>query len=168
MLIESILVVEDGLLRLAEVVVDGIACDASDGGDGIGDHDAVLDVEAFDFADCSGCCAVVGEVLGDDCEDAIGVDFLAWAIEASIAHAVRVEITSIGIAGSAVAVGGCGASAGIACAHGLGDGVARVGSEGSGDGICLPDVHFCAAGTVVSVAGVGVVGRGDPAVYVCL
>lgn len=165
---EIVGVAEDRLLGSAEGGGDRVAAGASDGGNGVGDDDAVLDVEALDVGEGAGGSSVVGNELGDDGELGLGVDGLAWAVEVEVALAVRVEVASIRITGSSITVGAVSSTASIAGAHGLAGGVARVGSVGVRDRVRLPDIHLSTARTVVTDTGVGIVGRLGPSLNVTL
>lgn len=140
---ESTLVLEGGLVTkgsLLSVTVgigDGVvASDASLGRVRVGDQLAVLDVVTADL----GQHAAGLDELGHDGEDLGGVDGQALAVEGGVALAVAVEVASIGVALSSVAVGAVSTSALITVAHDLADGLARVGSERSRDRVGLPDV----------------------------
>lgn len=127
--LEVSLIAKRGLLRIAVGLGDGVvAGDAGGGGLGVGDEDAVLDVEALDL----GQLAAGLDELGDDGEDVVGVDGQAGAVEGGVALAVAVEVASIGVAFAVVAVGcaAVGSAAGIAVADYGGDGCAWVGGEG--------------------------------------
>jgi hypothetical protein len=100
---EDVLVSESSLLGGAEGVGDGVAWDRGVVGVGVRDHEAVLYVEALDFREGAGVGAVVGDELGDYCEGLGSVDGQAGAVEGGVAHAVGVEITSVGIAKGGVA-----------------------------------------------------------------
>lgn len=116
-------------MRIAVCRGDGIvAGDAGGGGLGVGDEDAVLDVEALDL----GQLAAGLDELGDDGEDVVGVDGQAGAVEGGVALAVAVEVASIGVAFAVVAVGcaAVGSAAGVAVADYGGDGCAWVGGVG--------------------------------------
>ena len=165
---EDVLVLEQALLGGAVVVGDGVAADAGPGRLGVGDHLAVLHVEALDLLEGAAGGAVVGDELGDDGELALGVDGHARTVEGLVALAEGVEITSVGVAGAAVAVGAVGATAGVAAAHHLAGGVAGVRSEGRGDAVGLPDIHLRAAGAVVASTRIGIIGGGLPSINVGL
>lgn len=95
------LIAESGLLRIAVCGGDGIiASDTGHGGLGVGNHHAILDVEALDLAQH----AARLDELGDDGEDGIRVDCQAWTVEAGVTLAVAVEVTSIRVTLSVVAV----------------------------------------------------------------
>lgn len=64
----------------------------------VGNHDAVLNVEALDFRQVASVGAVIGDELGDNGEGLAGVDGEALAVEGGVALAVRVEVASIGVA----------------------------------------------------------------------
>ena len=112
-------------------------------GDGVLDHLAVLHIEAADFGKCAGGGAIRGDELGDDSELGGGVDGLLGAKERLVAEAVGVEIAAGFVAGA-----GCGAGLSI-------DGAADVGGVRGVEGVGFPDIHFVAAGAVVTVSGVG-------------
>ena len=135
---EGVCVAEGGLLLGAELVGDGVCgVDAGDLAEGVGDHFAILDVEAVDGDEVARRGARVRDELGDDGEFGFGVDGQTGAVEAGVAHAVGVEVTAGLVAdGGAVAAGS---------ASGLPDTGARVGSEGGSIAVGLPDVHFVAA-----------------------
>lgn len=127
--LEVSLITKGGLLRVAVSRGDGVvACHAGDGGLGVGDEDAVLDVEALDFGQCT---AGLDE-LGNDGEDVLGVDGQAGPVEGGVALAVAVEVASIGVAFAVVAVGcaAVGSAAGVTVADFGGDGCAWVSGEG--------------------------------------
>lgn len=161
-LFEDVLVLEQALLGGAVLGGDGVAADAGPGRLRVGDHLAVLHVEALDLLEGAAGGAVVGDELGDDGKLALGVDGHARAVEGLVALAEGVEITSVGVAGAAVAVGAVGATAGITGAHHLAGRVARMGGEGRGDAVGLPDIHLRAAGPVVAGTRIGIVGGGLP------
>jgi len=99
-------VAERGRLLGAVLGVDRVGGgDTGDRSERVGDDDAVLDVEAVDLVESASGSATVGEELGDDGEFGVGVDNLSWAIEGSVAIAVRVEIATIGIADSVITAG---------------------------------------------------------------
>lgn len=156
-------IAESSLLSIAERLGDRVARDTSNVGLGVLNDLAVLDVETLDLAEIA---SGVLDELGDDGELGAGVDGLALTVEGGVAHAVRVEVATIGIAGTAIAVGGVGTAAGVTLAHVLVDGGAGVGSEGGRDLVGLPDIHLRAASTVVTNTSVRVVGGGRPALNV--
>ena len=165
---EVVGVAEYRLLGSAEIGGDRVAAGASDGGDRVGDDDAILDVEALDVGESTGGGSVIGDELGDDGELGLGVDGLAWAVEVEAALAVRVEVTSIRVASSSITVVAVSSTASIASAHGLAGSVARVGSVGVRDGVGLPEIHLSTARTVVTDTGVRIVGRLEPSLNVTL
>lgn len=91
------------------------------------------------------------------------IDGFAFSVKGGVAHAVRVEVAAVGVAGSAVTVFGVGAAAGIAFTFGLIDRFAGVRCYGCGHVVCFPDVHFGAAGAEAAYAGVFVRFRRYPA-----
>lgn len=162
MLLESVVVSECGLLRITERSRDRISNDVGDRGLRVGDQLAVLNVEAPDL------CEWVANELGDDSEHLAGVDGHAAAVESRITHAVRIEVASIRIASASIASGRVCTSAGVASAHGLCDGVARVGCYGCRDCVRFPNVHLGAARAMVSNSSILVVGRWHPAFDIAL
>jgi hypothetical protein len=152
-------IAESNLLGLAEVGVDGVARGTRDGGLGVGDDLAVLDVETLDLVEDT-----IGslEELGDDGELGLGVDSHARSVEVLDTLAVRVEVASIGIASTGITGGRVSTTAGITLATVLADSGARVRSVGGRDGVGLPDIHLSAARAVLADTSVLVVGRGSP------
>lgn len=153
---EAIAIAKDLLLVLAKVGGDGVAGDASDGGHGVGDDLAVLDVEALDLGEAA--IAALDE-LGDDGHLLAGVEgeVGAGTVEGLVALAVGVEVTSIGIAVTSIASGGVGSSALVAFARVLDVVLARMGGKGRGDVVGLPDVHLGTAAAESANAGVDIV-----------
>lgn len=88
--LELVLVLEGGLLGLAEGVSDGVAGHARDGGVAVGVDLAVLDVETLDLGE-SGAGA---DELGDDSHLLGGVELHAGAVEVGHTHAVALLIVS--------------------------------------------------------------------------
>lgn len=159
-------IAKDGLLGVAPGIGDGVLVgEAGNGGDRVGDDDAILDVEALDLGEIAG---RVLQELGDNGELLCGIDSLALAVEGLVAHAVSVEIASIGIANTAIAVSAVGTTAAIALAPALADGGAGVRSEGGSHVVGLPDIHLRAASTIFARAGVAVILGGVPSLNVGL
>ena len=165
---EDVLVAEGSLLGSAKVSGDGVSGDATDIGGGVGDDLAVLDVETLDLLEAAGVGAVVSDELGDDGHLGLGIDDLAGPVEALVAHAVGVEVTSVRVAGARVAAGRVGSTALVALAHGLAGRVTRVRSHGSGNAVGFPDIHLIAAGSVAANTGVLIVLGRLPALHVAL
>lgn len=163
LLVEVIDITESRLLSIAERLGDGVASDASNLGLRVLNDLAVLDIEALDLTEIA---SRVLEELGDDGELLGGIDGLALTVEGGVTHAVRVEVATIGIASTAIAVVGVGTTARVALAHVLVDGGAGVGSESGRDLVGLPDIHLRAASTVVTDTSVGIVGGGIPTLNV--
>ena len=159
---ELIGVVKDSLLLSAESIGDGVGgVNARDLRDGVGVGLAVLDVEAADLVESAGVSAVDSDELSDDGELGGSVDGLASSVERLVTHAVRVEITSVLVADTIVplvAITALGIAGASCCAA---DG-ARVGSEGGGLRVGLPDVHLRAAAAHGTGTRVGVAGGGGP------
>ena len=110
LLLEGVLVAEGFLLCSAECLIDGVTGDAGNGGHGVWDGLAVLDVEALDLGEWA------SDELGDYGEFLAGVDCFALAVEGRVSHAVAVEVASIRIAITSIASRGVSATAGIAIA----------------------------------------------------
>ncbi|KAJ8109446.1 hypothetical protein OPT61_g7451 [Boeremia exigua] len=156
-------VAEDGLLGGAERVADRVASDARDGRVAVLEDFAVLDVEAADLADAG----AGADELRDNGHLGLGVELGAGAIEVLHAHAVAVEVTTVLVAHTLVAVGTV--TALDLRRAGIKSGVlARVGGVGGRDGVGFPDIHLGAAGTHLAISGVRVVGRTVPALRVGL
>jgi hypothetical protein len=164
---EIVGVAERGLLSSAEGCGDGVVgSHTGNVGLGVGDDDTVLDVEAADLVERTAGGTVAGEELGDDGELGVGVDLQAWAVVGGVTHTVRVEVATVLVAHTTVAVGtvtAFGARASVLAVD-----CAAVRSVGSGVLVGLPDIHLIAAGSVVTLAGVGVVGGWGPALNVSL
>lgn len=149
-------------MGIAEGGCDGISCYAWNLGHGIGNDLPILNVKSFDLFQWR------SDELRHNGELGVCVDGFAFSVERGVAHAVRVEIAPVGVAGSSVAVAGVGPAARITRASGLADCAARVWCYGCSHVVCFPDVHFGAAGAKTAYAGVFVRGRGFPADRVAL
>lgn len=101
---EVVGVAEDGLLVLAEVIVDCVAANTCDVALGLIEDLATLDVLAADLNKVAVSGVVGGNELSDDCERLGGVDGLAWAVERSVAHSERVEIAPVLITEALISV----------------------------------------------------------------
>lgn len=148
-------VAEDGLLGVAEGVGEGI--DGLEAGNvdlGVLDDLAILDVEAANLSELAGRGAVVSNELGHKRKLLVGVDGLSGTKEGLVAQTVGVEIAAVGVANTIVTVSG-GVAFRSAAPIGSGD-RARVGCKGIGDLVGLPDIKLVAAGSVLSVATVGI------------
>lgn len=140
--LEVVVVAKGSLLLLAETVGDGVGgVDAGDAGHGVGDRLAVLDVETLDVGQGARVGAVVGDELGHDRDGLGGVDSQARAVEARVAHAVRVEVATVLVADSGVPAV-TGTAVGLALAPRLSVNGAGVRSVCGGDEVGLPDVHL--------------------------
>jgi len=95
---ERIVVTESGFLRVTEGSRDAVAGYVGDGALGVGDDFSALDVETFDFGEGA------ADELSYNSKYTAGIDCLSLAVERSVAHSVRVEITSIGIASTCISV----------------------------------------------------------------
>lgn len=127
---EVIDVAKDLLLVGAEVSgkrVSGSACNL---GLRVGNDVAVLDVETSDLRELAVATSVE---LGDDSNLLGGVDVevRSGTVEGLVTLTVRVEVTSVGIASSAIAVVGVGSTTRVASARVLSELGARVRSVGS-------------------------------------
>ena len=176
--LEVVGVAEDGLLSSAPAVADVVLRrDACDLGVGVGKGLAVLYVEALDLGEGTGVGAVAGDelerishqisreekletYLSDNGELGLGVDGLAGAVEAGVAHAVGVEVASVLVAHARVSIAARAALG--ASAHSLAVDGARVRCVGVRDGVGLPDVHLRAAGAHCSGTRIRVAGRRIP------
>jgi len=127
---EVIGVVECDLLSIAKCGCDRVASDAGDCGLRVGDNNAVLDVEPLDLV--HGTCSSSGicEELSDHGEDRVGINGQAWAIKCGVAHAVRVEITSIWIRSTGVSACRVCTSTCIFDTHCLRCSIGRMGGQG--------------------------------------
>ena len=139
-------------------------------GHGVGDDFAVLDVEATDLVELASGGVVGCQELSDDSEFAGRVDGLTGAVEGGVTLAVGIEVASVGVADRGVAgIGAVGATAIVACADLEAGGTrARVGCDGSGDGVSLPNVHLRAASSVVADTGVNIAAGWLPTIRIRL
>lgn len=119
-----------GDLSSTEVGVDDISANSGDLGRRLGDDNAVLDVVTSDLGEGTGISAVASDELSHNGEWLGGVNSLAGAVEVSVTETVRVEITSVRVAGTSVTVATVGTTAGIGSANGLGGCIARMRSQG--------------------------------------
>jgi hypothetical protein len=159
---ETGIVTEGSLLGGAVVSSDGVTGNASNGGRWVGDDLATLDVEALDLSEW------VTDELSDDSEWRRRVNGQALSVEVSDTLAIRVEVTSIGIAGSGVSVARVGSSAVVRLTLHLGEPFAWVRSESIRNRVCLPDIHLGAARTVVANTSIWVIAGWRPAFDVAL
>ncbi len=100
------------------------------------------------------------DLLCDDSDLLRGVDRLATPEEVLVTHAVRVEVTSILVADSCVAVVTIATLGPRATVETLV--AADVRSVSSGLGVGFPDIHLSAACSVSAVTSVGVSSRCGP------
>jgi len=128
-----------------------IAAEANNSGDGIADDFPSLDVKALDF------CQGIANELCDDGKDFSSVDSEARTVEGLCAQTVRVEIASVWVASSCITSGRVCSSTSITRTLCLRLSRTRMWGQRSRDGVCLPDVHFRAARTVVTNTGVDIV-----------
>jgi hypothetical protein len=160
-------VTKGGLLSSTEFGGDGIeSVHAGDVGLGVLDDLAVLDVETANLLEGAVSGSVAGNELGDDGEFGLGVYGHAFTVEGSVTHAVRVEVASILVAHSAIAVvaiTALGSRAPIWTSDS-----ATVRGIGSSDLVGFPDIHLRAARAVFTLASVLVVGRAFPSFNVSL
>lgn len=153
---EVVQVPKGSLLLFAEVIGDLVSrVNTSNVRNSVSKDNAVLDVEAANRLEGSGGGVIRSDELGDNCDLLVGVDLLARAEEGSVAHAVRVEVTSILVTDASVSV---------VCVTAVGTGAAReavalagVRSVGGGVLVGLPDVHLGTAGSVAAGTGVWIV-----------
>lgn len=132
---EVIDIAESSLLSIAERLGDGVAGNSINVGLRVFNDFAVLNVEALDLSKIA---SGVLDELGDNGELGAGIDCLALTVESGVAHAVAVEVATIGIASTAIAVVGVGTTAGVTLAHVLFDGGAGVRSERCRDFVRFP------------------------------
>lgn len=154
---EDVLVTKGSLLGSAEVRGDRVAGNTTNIRGRVGNHIAILHVDTLNLLEGTGSSAVTGDELSDNSHLGAAVDGLAGSEEGLVAHAVRVEVATIGVAGAGVAVRGVRATAPVSLAHSLTGGITRVGGQSSGDTVSLPDIHLSTAGAVVANTRVGVV-----------
>lgn len=166
LVVEGALVAEDGLLEVAVVLGDGVAGDALDERLRVLNDDAVLDVEALDL----GKTTIALDELGDDSDDLGGVngELRAGTVERGVALAVAVEVAAIGVAVTAITVGGVSSAASVTLARVLGAVLTGVRGVSGGDVVGLPDIHLSAAAAHGTDTSVGIVGGALPALRVGL
>jgi hypothetical protein len=63
---------------------------------------AILNIEALDLVESSTSSSGVGKELSNNCEDFVGIDGHSRSVEGLVANTVRIEITSIRIASTAI------------------------------------------------------------------
>jgi hypothetical protein len=162
-----VVVTEGGLLVGAELLGNGIVGgETSNVGLGVLDDLAVLDVETADLLESTISGAVGGDELGHDGELGASINGLARAIERSVAHTVRVEVATVLVADTTIAVVAITALSTRAAVLAF-DG-ATVGGIGGRDLVGLPDIHFVTARSVFTGTSVRVVGGCGPAFAVSL
>lgn len=159
--LEVVVIAESGLLLRAEVVGDLVGCsNASDVAHGVLDNLAVLDVEALDACERTGVGSAGGDELGHHGELLRGINGLSRAEEGLVTHAVAVEVTSVLVAETRVAV----IAVTTLDSRAAGEPVACAGMRGVGRRVQvrLPDVHLGTAGSVATTSGVRIGGGWGP------
>lgn len=119
--------VEDLLLGVAPLLGDGVAGHAGDGGLGVLDDFAALDVEALELREL----VARAQKLGHDGHLLGGIDRLALAVEVLDTHTIGVEVAAVGVAGSGVAIKRVGSTALVVYTDAVAFGLTGVGCEGS-------------------------------------
>jgi hypothetical protein len=164
---EVVVVTESGLLGSAEVNGDRVVgSHAGNVGLGVGDNLAILDVETADLTKSTAGSTVGSDELSDDGDLLGGVDGQAGTEEGGITHAVGVEIASILVADTTIAliaITALGAGATVLTLD-----TAAVGCIGGSVLVGFPDIHLVTARAILALAGVGVVGGSRPSVDVGL
>lgn len=108
---------KSGELSSAEVGVDDISADSGDLGGRLGDDNAVLDVVTSNLRKGAGGGTVISDELSHNGEGLGGVDGLAGAVEVSVTETVRVEVTSVRVAGTSITIGAVGTTTVISSAN---------------------------------------------------
>lgn len=157
MLIPGIGAVENGFCLCAECLGDRVSGDACDLRVRIGNDNTILNIKALDLIESSTSSSGVGKELSNNREDFVGIDGHSRSVEGLVAETVRIEITSIRIARTAISACGVGSTACVANTLDLPRSIARMGSKSGRDGICLPDIHLGAARSVVAKASIDIV-----------
>ena len=153
---EVVQIAENSLLLLAEVIGDLVGwINAWDVGDGVGENDAVLDVEALDALERTGGGVISGNELSNNGDLLGGVHLLARAEEGGVSHAVGVKVASILVANAGIAVGSITAVESGAASKSIT--LAGVRGIGSSIAVGLPDVHFGTAGSIAASTAVYIV-----------
>jgi len=148
---EGIAVTERGLLSRAEGVGFHVVV-ASCRVVGVVDLLSILDVELLNGSQLTSWRVEPG----DNLEWPLGVDLelRSLAIEILVTHAERVDVASITVSWGNETIAILGAALLIAHAHVKAFNGGRVGCEGGGNLVCLPQVHLCAARTHVAFTAV--------------
>lgn len=156
-LIEDVGVTESSLLSRAVVLGDRVARNTCNQALRVRDNLAVLYVEPLDLAKAT---RRIREELSHNGKLLSGVEVEAGAraIESSVALTITIEITTIGVAVSSVAVRRVSSAASITFAGVVANIGAGMGSVGGGDAVGLPDIHLRAAGTLAASTSVSIVG----------
>lgn len=138
------------LLLGAEGLGDGVegGVHAGDVDESVLVGDTVLDVEALDINESAGGGAIVSDELGDDGERLGSIKDTSGTVEVGVAHSVRVEIASVGVAEAGVSVR---VTAIVTSASGLPDDGAGMRSIGGRDGVGLPDILLDNEGQIKAV-----------------
>jgi len=121
---------------------------------GVGDGDAILDVETADLIEVTRGSSGVGKELGNDGNLLGGIDGLARAVEVLDSHAVRVKVASVLVANTSSTVIAITALITRATVWPISS--AGVGSIGGGDGVGFPDIQLVTAGTIFTATGVDI------------
>jgi len=165
LVLEGVLVSEEGLLGITELVADGVeGGERGEATEGVGDDLAVLDPHAADLGERTGGGVVGGQELSDDGEGLVGVKGQSGAEEGLCSCAPGVQIASVLVANAAVSVVTVSTLSSIAARlaiHGAG-----VRSVGGALRVGFPDVHLRATSSILSGSRIGVVGRRLPVVDV--
>lgn len=163
---EVVVIAESSLCSSAEGIGDGVSGDASDVRVRVGEDYTVLLVFPADLNEVAVCGTVPGDELGDDGELCVGVDGLSLSVERDVTHAVAVEIATVLVADTSIAVGAISALG--ARAAGQARGSARMRGIGGGHVVCFPDIHLVAASSIAPGTGIDVGARRGPIEYVGL
>ena len=153
---EHVDVVENVLLRIAKLGGKRISWDTGDGGLSVGNDFAILDVETLDLGQGAGVSSVISQKLGNESEWGVGIDDATRAIEGLISLAESIEVTSIGVAGTAISVVTVCPTARVSSAPDLPGLVAWVRSECRRDAVGLPNVHLSTARAMITGTGIGI------------
>jgi len=161
--LEFIGVVGCGLLLLTECIADCAGRgDAGHVTESVVDDFTVLHVDSVDGAESTSGRTVISDELSNNGEWLGCVYNLARAVEALVAKAERIEITTIFVANAVVSVVGI-VTASVTCACSLASGRTDMGSESIGNGVGFPDIHLVTAGSRAAGTRVGTVRVCGPA-----
>lgn len=162
---EFIGITKSSLLCGTERIGDGVSSNSSDFRLGIWHDDAVLNIKSSNFAQSAWSCSVIGNELSDHGKNFVGVYLQTCAVKGCVAHAVRIEVTTVSITKRRVSCANT--TIGSAATSLFVDGT-WMRSICSRNLVCFPNIHFWTAWSILSCASIHIITGRCPAYRICL